>query len=73
LDRNDGEYPKAFVVRKHQDVTARELQDFIEQRLSRHKWLTGGVAFIDVVPRTSTGKVIRRALQQREQGKTQKL
>lgn len=63
----EGEYPKAYVVKKLADVTAEELQKFVASKLSKHKWLTAGVEFIDVVPRTASGKVIRRALPQRDQ------
>ncbi|KIX09206.1 uncharacterized protein Z518_00285 [Rhinocladiella mackenziei CBS 650.93] len=63
--RQDGEYPKAFVVRapRSQEITAKEVQDFVEGRLSKHKWLTAGVYFLDTIPRTPSGKVIRRQLQ----------
>jgi len=66
--RNGNEYPRAFVVRKNNNdatapaVTEQELIDLIKQRFAPHKWLTGGVYFVDVIPRTGSGKVIRRAL-----------
>jgi 4-coumarate--CoA ligase len=62
----DGEYPKAYVVKKLPDITGEELQKFVEGKLSKHKWLTAGVEFIDAVPRTASGKVIRRALPQKD-------
>jgi 4-coumarate--CoA ligase len=34
---------------------------------SKHKWLTGGVHFIDTIPRNPSGKILRRLL--REQAK----
>ncbi|KAF9889142.1 hypothetical protein FE257_007631 [Aspergillus nanangensis] len=61
---DENEYPRAFVVRKSEAVTAKELQDLIASRFARHKWLTGGVVFIDAIPRTGSGKIIRRALHQ---------
>ena len=69
----DGEYPKAYVVKKQPDVTGKELQKFVEGKLSKHKWLTAGVEFIDVVPRTASGKVIRRALPQKDSSGDSKL
>lgn len=39
-----------------------ELQQLIKSRFARHKWLTAGVHFVDSIPRTASGKVIRRAL-----------
>lgn len=62
--RNDGEYPKAYVVKRQDPLTAEELQKYIQDRFSKYKWLTGGVSFVNVIPRTASGKVIRRALPQ---------
>ncbi|KIW78545.1 hypothetical protein Z517_08383 [Fonsecaea pedrosoi CBS 271.37] len=61
---NNGEYPKGYVVKKEQapDVTAEELQAFIKARLSKVKWLTAGVEFINAIPRNNTGKIERRKL-----------
>lgn len=57
------EHPKAFVVSTPgYRVSPAALQRWVEQKLARHKWLTAGVTFIDAVPRTASGKVIRRAL-----------
>lgn len=61
---NENEYPRAFVVRKTDSVTAQELQDLIASKFAKHKWLTGGVYFIDAIPRTGSGKIVRRALHQ---------
>ncbi|VUC26745.1 unnamed protein product [Clonostachys rosea] len=62
--RQDGEYPKAFVVAQNPEhpPTEKEIQKFIEDRLSKHKWLTAGVGFLDAIPRTASGKVMRRML-----------
>ena len=59
---NGGEYPRAFVVRKQGVVTAAEVEELIRSRFARHKWITAGVYFIDAIPRTASGKVMRRLL-----------
>ncbi len=63
------EIVKAFVVLKAgiapSNALAREIQDFVRTRLSAHEY-PREVAFIDAMPMTTTGKVIRRQL--REQG-----
>jgi acetyl-CoA synthetase len=46
------------------DVLAAEIQDFVKQRLSAHEY-PREVAFIDAMPMTTTGKVIRRLLRER--------
>jgi acetyl-CoA synthetase len=62
------EIVKAFVVLKRDvpasDALAAEIQDFVKQRLSAHEY-PREVAFIDAMPMTTTGKVIRRLLRER--------
>ncbi|HEY7662407.1 MAG TPA: acyl-CoA synthetase [Xanthobacteraceae bacterium] len=62
------EIVKAFVVLKpgHRpsDALATEIQDFVRTRLSAHEY-PREVAFIEQMPMTTTGKVIRRLLRQR--------
>ncbi|KAM5347464.1 hypothetical protein ACJ41O_010469 [Fusarium nematophilum] len=62
--RPNGEHPKAFVVvdKTVHRITERDIQQHVEKRLSRHKWLTAGVEFINSIPRTPSGKVMRRLL-----------
>ncbi|GAQ12312.1 4-coumarate--CoA ligase-like 9 [Aspergillus lentulus] len=70
---NGGEYPRAFVVRKQGVVTAAEVEELIRSRFARHKWLTAGVYFIDRIPRTPSGKVMRRLLPKIEVNPSSKL
>ena len=62
------EIVKAFVVLKPgcepSDGLAAEIQDFVRNRLSAHEY-PREVAFIDEMPMTTTGKVIRRLLRSR--------
>ena len=56
---------KAYVVRKPgADVTAEALQDYVKDRLAAHSY-PREVAFLDALPMTVTGKVIRKALKAR--------
>lgn len=56
------EVVKAYVVRKSGvDVTARELQDWVKNRLAQYSY-PREVAFLDALPMTVTGKVIRGEL-----------
>ncbi|KAL4818508.1 hypothetical protein BDW67DRAFT_156708 [Aspergillus spinulosporus] len=59
---NGAEYPRAFIVRKNDAVAESELFDMVKEHFAPHKWLTGGVYFIDQIPRTGSGKIIRRNL-----------
>jgi len=73
FDSDGFEYPRAFVVRKQNVATAEELFGFIQARFAPHKWLTGGVYFVDSIPRTGSGKVIRRSLPSMEDKRRGKL
>jgi acetyl-CoA synthetase len=63
------EIVKAFVVLKPgvntpREVLTAELQDFVRTRLSAHEY-PREIAFIDEMPMTTTGKIIRRLLRER--------
>jgi acetyl-CoA synthetase len=62
------EIVKAFIVLKAgqapSDALAAEIQGFVKTRLSAHEY-PREVAFIEQMPMTTTGKVIRRLLRQR--------
>jgi acetyl-CoA synthetase len=62
------EIVKAFIVLKSgvapSDALAAEIQAFVKTRLSAHEY-PREVAFIDAMPMTTTGKIIRRLLRQR--------
>ncbi|KAI1278960.1 hypothetical protein F5Y07DRAFT_397463 [Xylaria sp. FL0933] len=71
-DEGSGEVPKAFVVRsasvagKSDEEVAREICKHVEEHKARYKWLKGGVEFIDVVPKSPSGKILRRLLKDKE-------
>lgn len=61
-----GELPLAFVVRKAgasaAEASEERLQAFVAERVAVYKRLEGGVRFVDAIPKTSTGKILRRQL-----------
>jgi acyl-CoA synthetase (AMP-forming)/AMP-acid ligase II len=63
-DRRGNEAPKALVVLRAPVETA-ELQRFVAERVAPHKRLRR-VEVIDAVPRTPSGKILRRVLIERE-------
>lgn len=44
----------------------RQIQKHVEGHKARHKWLKGGVEFLDVIPKSPSGKILRRLLRDRE-------
>lgn len=68
-----GEVPKAFVVKsssigieENDRMVAREIAKHVQDHKARHKWLKGGVEFTDVIPKSSTGKILRRFLRDKD-------
>jgi len=66
-DDEAGEIPKAFVVLKQgQTATTAEISDFIDATVAPYKKLRGNVAFINQIPVTASGKILRRELKAKE-------
>jgi long-chain acyl-CoA synthetase len=67
-DTESGEVPKAFVVlRQGMDASGEQLMRFIEERVAPYKKLRE-VEFVGSIPKTASGKILRRDLiaQERE-------
>ena len=60
-DEKSGEMVKIVVVRRNNQVTERELIDFCRTRLAGYK-IPKIVEFRSEMPKTSVGKILRRAL-----------
>jgi len=62
-DEAAGEIPKAYVVRKSgSTITEGDIVTFLHGKVSAYKYLRGGVSFVDALPKTHTGKILRRRL-----------
>ena len=67
-DEDAGEVPKAFVVLKA-PATPEELMQFVAQRVAPHKKIRL-VETIDEIPKSASGKILRRKLVEKERAKT---
>jgi len=57
------ELPLAFVVlRPGTSATDKEIYDYVAERSAPHKHLRGGVIFIESIPKSPSGKILRRFL-----------
>ncbi|KAF9914548.1 hypothetical protein BX616_008065 [Lobosporangium transversale] len=59
------EVPLAFVVKapgEGQALTEKDIQDYVASNVAAHKKLRGGVRFIEVIPKSAAGKILRREL-----------
>jgi acyl-CoA synthetase (AMP-forming)/AMP-acid ligase II len=63
-DEEAGEVPKAFIVLKA-EASAREIQEFVAARVAPYKKIRK-VEFIEQIPKSPSGKILRRILVQRE-------
>ncbi|PYH81200.1 AMP-binding enzyme [Aspergillus uvarum CBS 121591] len=57
------ERPRAFVVAKPGELLRiDEVRRYAAERLAKYKEISGGVRFLDVIPRNASGKILRRVL-----------
>ena len=66
-DEEAGEVPKAFVVTRH-DTTVEEIMSFVAARVAPHKKIRE-VEFISQIPKSLSGKILRRVLIEQERAK----
>jgi len=66
-DDEAGEVPKAFVVKK-QETSAEEIMDFVAARVAPHKKIRE-VEFIAQIPKSLSGKILRRVLVEQERAR----
>ncbi|KAH4004947.1 hypothetical protein HBI13_023320 [Parastagonospora nodorum] len=67
--RGDGSlFVRAWVVltgegkKQGKHTVATKLDEWVRSRLSKHKWLTGGIEVVESIPRTPSGKMLRREM-----------
>ena len=74
----EGEVPKAFVVKapgsieESDALLKQQIMKHVEKHKSDHKRLRGGVEFIDVVPKSPSGKILRRLMRDQEKARLRK-
>lgn len=60
------EVPRAYVVGKPgTNVNEQEIKDYVKEQLSAYKQLRGGVVFVDEIPKSPSGKILRKDLRAR--------
>ncbi|XP_044269666.1 luciferin 4-monooxygenase-like isoform X2 [Tribolium madens] len=63
-DERAGELPLAFVVKQDKNITEKELIQYISENISKQKHLYGGVRFIESIPKSPSGKILRIKLKE---------
>jgi 4-coumarate--CoA ligase len=65
------EVPRAYVVASKKlggqagETEAKEIVDWIAKKVANHKRLRGGIVFVDEIPKSASGKILRRVLKER--------
>ncbi|KAL9124865.1 MAG: hypothetical protein Q9217_005860 [Psora testacea] len=63
------EVPRAYVVLKdgvkRTEEIAEEIKNWLQSQVASHKRLRGGVRFVDEIPKSASGKILRRVLKLR--------
>ena len=74
----EGEVPKAFVVKapgsieESDALLKRQIAKHVEDHKTDYKRLRGGIEFIDEVPKSASGKILRRLIRDQEREKMRK-
>jgi 4-coumarate--CoA ligase len=58
-----GEAPRAYVIRKAEsNLTQEAVQEYVKREAAEYKQLSGGVRFVEELPKAPSGKIVRRML-----------
>lgn len=61
----DGEVPRAYLtLREGSSVTAEDVHGFLRERLAYYKQCAGGIVFMDDIPKSLSGKKLKRVLRE---------
>jgi len=74
-DGQHTELPRAYIVLKQgveeSDATVKQITDWLHQKVAYHKRLRGGVKFVKEIPKSASGKILRRIF--KEEAKKEQL
>ncbi|KAF5602572.1 26S proteasome non-ATPase regulatory subunit 12 [Fusarium pseudocircinatum] len=74
FDEKAREVPKAFVVKsalvdtETDDKISHDIVSYVKEHKASYKWITGGVEFVDSIPKSPSGKILRRQLRAKATG-----
>lgn len=62
------ELPRAYVVRRSgSKISESDIKAHLATRLAKYKGLEGGVVFVDAIPKSPSGKILKRLLRDQAQ------
>ena len=74
-DDEGNEVPRAYVVADRAKVSSEDVEKWVSDRVAGYKRLRGGVVFVEAVPKSPSGKILRKELREmaKKEGETAKL
>jgi len=60
-DERSGQVPRAYIVRE-ETLTEKQVHAYMAEQVSAHKQLAGGVDFVQAIPKSAAGKILRKEL-----------
>lgn len=59
VTRDHEEHPRAYIVlAQGKTATEEDIQNFMKQHVTRTKWLTGGVRFVQAIPKNPVSAML---------------
>jgi acyl-coenzyme A synthetase/AMP-(fatty) acid ligase len=67
IPKEESELPRAYVVVKpgtERSLLEEDVKEYLAKRLAKYKRLEGGVKFVASIPKTPSGKILKRVLRE---------
>lgn len=68
VEQDHNEVPRAYIVVApgvdQSPATARDISSWMDAKVAHHKKLRGGIRFTDQIPKSATGKILRKILKE---------
>ncbi|KAL4991746.1 hypothetical protein BDW68DRAFT_151201 [Aspergillus falconensis] len=61
-DGSGNEVPRAYIVADKTRISEDQVKDFVKSHLAHYKQLRGGVVYLPAIPKSPSGKILRREL-----------
>ncbi|KAL1612336.1 hypothetical protein SLS60_000562 [Paraconiothyrium brasiliense] len=61
-EEGTSEVPRAYVVADQKKISGQQIIEYVKGNVANHKQLRGGVVFLDAVPKSPSGKILRKDL-----------
>lgn len=64
LPQEETEVPRAYIVADPKTITADQVAGWVAERVGNHKKLRGGIFFLPAIPKSPSGKILRKDLRE---------